>query len=228
MRILYVEDEIDILESTARLLRAEGHSVDTCDRGDDAIDYLDLTEYDAVILDIMLPGMDGVEILRWMRKNGQSTPVLLLTAKDAVQDRVTGLDAGADDYLTKPFAFEELSARLRALLRRPQSDQVPTNIYSIADLSLDTATREVKRGTKTLNLSTKEFTILEYMLRNQGIVLSRDQIEHHAWSYDFEGGSNVVDVYIRYLRKKIDADFPKKLIHTVRGAGYILKEADED
>lgn len=224
MRIFYAEDERDILESTTRHLKAEGHSVDTCRRGDEAMDYLEMTEYDAVILDIMLPGLDGLEILCRLRKAGSTVPVLLLTARDAIRDRVGGLDAGADDYLTKPFAFAELSARLRALFRRPQTDEPLSNIRRLADLSLDQATHEVRRGEISINLSAKEFAILEYMLRNQGQVLSREQIEQNAWSYDFIGGSNVVDVYIRYLRKKIDDGFSPKLIHTVRGAGYVLKE----
>lgn len=227
MRLLYVEDELDILESTAKRLRADGHTVDTCDRGDDAEDYIAMTDYDAIILDIMLPGKDGISILEDMRLEGNTTPVILLTAKDRVKDRVVGLDAGSDDYLTKPFAYEELSARIRALSRRPKTDQQISNILEIADLSMDLASHEVKRGTVSIKLSAKEFAILEYMLRNQGQVLSREQIEQQAWSYDFEGGSNVVDVYIRYLRKKIDNDFEPKLIQTVRGVGYVLKVEDE-
>lgn len=227
MRLLYVEDEIDILESTAKRLRSEGHTVDCCERGDEALDFIEMTEYDAIILDIMLPGLDGIEVLRKMRQAGNTTPVILLTARDSVRDRVAGLDAGSDDYLTKPFAYEELSARLRAIARRPVTDEVISNILSISNLSMDLAKHEVRRSGELIKLSAKEFAILEYMLRNQEQVLSRDQIEQQAWSYDFEGGSNVVDVYIRYLRKKIDKDYSPKLIHTVRGSGYILKVEEE-
>lgn len=227
MRLLYVEDEMDILESTTRRLRADGHTVDACDRGDDAEDYIAMTDYDAIILDIMLPGKDGIEILENMRKSGNNTPVILLTAKDTIDDRVRGLDAGSDDYLTKPFAYEELSARIRALSRRPVTTEQISNILSIANLQMDLASHEVRREDERIKLSAKEFAILEYMLRNQGQVLAREQIEQQAWSYDFEGGSNVVDVYIRYLRKKIDSNYEPKLIHTVRGIGYILKIEEE-
>lgn len=227
MRLLYAEDELDILESTARRLRQNGHTVDTCDNGLDAVDFIEFTDYDAIILDIMMPGMDGLEVLRTIRENGNTTPVLLLTAKDQIQDRVAGLDAGSDDYLTKPFAYEELTARLRAIMRRPQQTEVISNVLSIGELSMDTSSHLVKRENEVIELSAKEYAVLEYMLRNQNQVLSRDQIEHNAWGYDYEGVSNVVDVYIRRLRKKVDNDYDIKYIHTVRGAGYMLREPED-
>ena len=227
MRLLYAEDELDILESTARRLRQNGHTVDTCDNGLDAVDFIEFTDYDAIILDIMMPRMDGLEVLRTIRENGNTTPVLLLTAKDQIQDRVAGLDAGSDDYLTKPFAYEELTARLRAIMRRPQQTEVISNVLSIGELSMDTSSHLVKRENEVIELSAKEYAVLEYMLRNQNQVLSRDQIEHNAWGYDYEGVSNVVDVYIRRLRKKVDNDYDIKYIHTVRGAGYMLREPED-
>ena len=222
MRRLYVEDEPALLQVTAKRLKAEGYGVDTCANGTEALDYIALTDYDAVILDIMLPGRDGLSILREMRAQGNHTPVLLLTARDTVADRVAGLDTGADDYLVKPFSFEELSARIRVLLRRTAQEPV-SNLLQLADLTMDLNTRRVARGDREITLSQKEYAVLEYLLRNQGAVLTRDQIEQHVWSYDFEGGSNVVDVYIRYVRKKIDTGYWQKLIHTVRGVGYVLK-----
>ena len=222
MRLLYVEDEPALLQVTAKRLKAEGYGVDTCANGTEALDYIALTDYDAVILDIMLPGRDGLSILREMRAQGNHTPVLLLTARDTVADRVAGLDTGADDYLVKPFSFEELSARIRVLLRRTAQEPV-SNLLQLADLTMDLNTRRVARGDREITLSQKEYAVLEYLLRNQGAVLTRDQIEQHVWSYDFEGGSNVVDVYIRYVRKEIDTGYGQKLIHTVRGVGYVLK-----
>lgn len=222
MRLLYVEDEADIRTVTARRLTAAGYSVDTCEDGVEALDYLDMTDYDAVILDIMLPRLDGLSLLRRLRSQGKTVPVLLLTARDSVEDRVAGLDVGADDYLVKPFAFEELAARIRVLLRRGPTE-LPDSILSLEDLSMDLSSHQVTRAGKVLSLSAKEYAILEYMLRNKGVVLSRERIEQHVWNYDYEGGSNVVDVYIRYLRKKIDADFDTKLLHTVRGSGYVLR-----
>jgi DNA-binding response OmpR family regulator len=168
--------------------------------------------------------MDGLEVLRRLREENRATPVLLLTARDSVADRVRGLDAGANDYLVKPFAFDELMARVRVLLR--EKDAVATNVFTLADLTLDCSRHIVERGGQVITLSAKEFALLEYLLRNQGIVLSREQIENHVWDYDYEGGTNVVDVYIRYLRKKIDEAHAVKLIHTVRGSGYVLREGD--
>lgn len=221
MRILVVEDEPNLNEVIVKKLKAEQYSVDSCQDGEEALDYIRGAEYDAVLLDIMLPKLSGLEVLSILRKEQNKTPILLLTARDSIEDRVTGLDVGADDYLVKPFAFEELLARIRLIIRR-NSGHV-SNILSLADLTVDGETREVKRSGHKIVLSGKEFAVLEYMIRNQGIVLSRERIEQHIWNYDYEGGSNVIDVYIRYLRKKIDEGYTPKLIHTVRGTGYVLR-----
>ena len=222
MRILVVEDEPDLKEITAKRLKAEGYGVDTCDNGKGAQYYIEHTPYDLILLDVMLPGADGITVLKNIRKKGMKTPVLLLTARDSIEDRVTGLDNGADDYLTKPFAFDELLARIRVILRRRSNEA--SNRLVLGDLIMDLATHQVTRAGTEISLSAKEYAILEYMMHNKGMVLSRSRIEEHVWNYDFEGGSNVVDVYMRYLRKKIDAPFEKKLIHTVRGSGYVIKE----
>ena len=222
MRILVVEDEPDLKEITAKRLKAEGYGVDTCDNGKDAQYYIEHTPYDLILLDVMLPGADGITVLKNIRKKGMKTPVLLLTARDSIEDRVTGLDNGADDYLTKPFAFDELLARIRVILRRRSNEA--SNRLVLGDLIMDLATHQVTRAGTEISLSAKEYAILEYMMHNKGMVLSRSRIEEHVWNYDFEGGSNVVDVYMRYLRKKIDAPFEKKMIHTVRGVGYVIKE----
>jgi DNA-binding response OmpR family regulator len=183
---------------------------------------LSYTDYDAVILDIMMPRADGFDVLRTLREAGKTTPVLFLTAKDSVSDRVKGLDSGANDYLVKPFSFEELSARLRAMMRT--SFGITGNVLTVGDLSLDCASQTVKRSGKEISLSAKEYALLEYLMHNKGIILSREKIENHIWNFDYEGGTNVVDVYISYLRKKIDGGYDKKLIHTVRGRGYVLRE----
>lgn len=222
MRILLAEDQKDLNELLSRRLRAESYSVDSCFNGQEVLEYMACAQYDALILDIMMPKKDGLEVLRELRAKNNHVPVLLLTARDGIEDRVKGLDAGADDYLVKPFAFEELMARIRVMLRKPAA--VKTNIYTVGDLSLHVDTMKVFRAGREISLSSKEFSLLRYMVQNVGIVLSRERLEQHIWNYDFTGGSNVIDVYIRYLRKKIDADFDKKLIHTVRGAGYVLKE----
>ena len=222
MRILIAEDERDLNRLLKKRLKESGYSVDACFDGEQVFDYLPGAEYDALILDIMMPKMDGVTVLRRLRREGNAVPVLLLTAKDSIEDRVTGLDAGADDYLIKPFAFEELLARLRVLLRKPVTEK--SSVLKVADLSLHVDTRRVFRGEKELRLSSKEYSLLHYMMQNAGIVLSRDKLEQHVWDYDFSGGSNVIDVYIRYLRRKIDEGQEKKLIHTVRGHGYVLRE----
>lgn len=226
MRILVVEDEPDLNNLIVKKLKQENYTVDSCFDGKDALDYSLSTEYDAIVLDIMLPRINGLEILKQLRDKGKKTPVLLLTAKDSIDDRVTGLNAGADDYLVKPFAFDELLARIRAIIRRITNDV--TNIFSIADLILDTNTMIVIRGGKTIDLSSREFAILEYLLRNKDIVLSREKIEKHIWNYDYEGVSNMIDVYIRYLRCKIDEGRNPKLIQTIRGVGYVLREEKKD
>lgn len=222
MRILVVEDERDLNSIIVKRLNKAGYSVDTCYDGEEALDYMRMGEYDVILLDIMMPKMNGLDVVRTLRKKRDKTPVLLLTAKDAIEDRVMGLDSGAADYLVKPFAFDELLARVRVLTRR-SIDEV-TNVFAVANLSVDCDTRIVKRGETVIPLSSKEFSVLEYMIRNQGVVLSRAKIEQHIWNFDYEGGSNVIDVYIRYLRKKIDQDFEPKLIHTIRGAGYVLRD----
>ena len=221
MRILIAEDEKTLNATLKKRLEEQSYSVDACLDGQEALDYLDSAEYDVVLLDIMMPKKSGLEVLRALRKKGRQTPVLLLTAKDSIEDRVDGLDAGADDYLVKPFAFEELLARIRVLLRKPAD--VPTACYRLADLEVHTDTHKVMRAGEEIRLSGKEFSLLRYMIQNQGIVLSRNRLEQHLWNFDYAGGSNVIDVYIRYLRKKIDEGHDTKLIHTVRGAGYVLK-----
>ena len=225
MRILVIEDEKNLNDIIVKKLVLEKYCVDSCFNGNDALDYIFSVEYDVIISDIMLPGIDGFEILRRIREKEIKTPVLLLTARDGIEDRVKGLDYGADDYLVKPFAFDELMARIRVLLRRNPStnNSNASNIFSIANLTVNCNSHDVFRDKMPIKLSTREFTILEYMIRNKERVLSREQIEQHIWNYDYEGGTNVIDVYIRYLRRKIDKDFEPKLIHTIRGVGYVLK-----
>ncbi|MCD7845145.1 MAG: response regulator transcription factor [Oscillospiraceae bacterium] len=222
MRILVAEDERDMNQIIVRRLAWEGYSVDSCYDGQDALEYLYGAQYDCVILDVMMPKLDGFGVVRAMRDRGDDTPVLFLTARDTLQDKVQGLDLGGDDYLVKPFQFEELLARLRAMTRRKDGQR--TNLYTCADLTVDPARHKVTRGGQDIQLAAKEYALLEYLIRNKGIVVSREQIETNLWSYDYTAGSNVVDVYIRLLRKKIDEDWPEKLIHTVRGYGYVLKE----
>lgn len=222
MRILFAEDEKDLLEVAVKRLKAEGFGVDGCADGEEALLYAMSTDYDLLILDIMMPKADGITVLKKLRASGKNMPVLLLTAKDAVSDRVAGLDAGADDYLTKPYAFSELLARIRALLRR--NGDIKSDVLTAGDLKLELSTHRVKRGDVEIELSSKEFALLESFMRNKGKVLTRAQLETQVWDYGFTGGSNVIDVYIRYLRKKIDEPFQQKLIHTVRGRGYVLKE----
>ena len=222
MRILFAEDERDLNDIITKKLTSQGYSVDSVYDGEEAIDILFYTDYDAVILDIMMPKADGFAVLRALRSKGKNTPVLFLTARDSVQDRVAGLDSGANDYLVKPFSVEELLARIRAMTRTAFG--VSDSLLSVGDLTMDTAAKIVKRGGKEIPLSAKEYALLEYLMHNVGIVLSREKIENHIWNFDYEGGTNVVDDYIRYLRKKIDEEYDKKLIHTVRGRGYVLRE----
>ena len=222
MRLLYAEDEEDLNRIVTKKLTEEGFSVDSCFDGREAIDNIQFTEYDAVILDIMMPHSDGYAVLKELRKLKKNTPVLFLTARDSIEDRVTGLDSGANDYLVKPFSFEELLARIRVLTREKHG--LTENILSIGDLELNLSSHIVTRGGTEITLTSKEYQLLEYLLYNKEKVLSREKIENHIWNYDYEGGTNVIDVYIRYLRKKIDDGFPTKLIHTVRGAGYVIRE----
>ena len=221
MRILVAEDERDLNEILCKKLRSEDYCVDGCFDGEEALDYLASVDYDAVILDIMMPKRSGLEVVEQLRRQGNQTPVLFLTARDSIDDRVTGLDAGADDYLVKPFAFDELLARLRVMTRKRGGER--SNLFTIDDLTLDIRSKRVERGGAELELSAKEYALLEYLIRNKGVVLSRIQIEENIWGFDYEGSSNIVDVYIRYLRRKIDKDHPVKLIHTIRGSGYVLK-----
>ena len=222
MRILFAEDDRAISSAVKKRLQAEGHAVDVCETGPEAYDYIKMTEYDVILMDIMLPGEDGLSVVKRVRAEGVASPILFLTARDSVADRVTGLDAGGDDYLVKPFALEELSARIRVLGRR--SPARPTGEIRVADLIVDTSARSASRAGKTIALTGREYALLELMAKNKGVVLSRERIEQKLFSYDYMGASNMVDVYIRYLRKKIDEGFDKKLIHTVRGVGYVLRE----
>ena len=222
MRLLVAEDERDLNEIILQKLKSEGYSVDACYDGAEAMDILSYTEYDAVLLDIMMPKADGYQVLAALRASGKETPVLFLTARDAIEDLVRGLDSGACDYLVKPFSLEELAARVRAALRISHGKS--TNLLTIDDLTVDCGSHRVTRGGKLIELSAKEYALLEYLMLNQGIVLSREKIENHIWNFDYEGGTNVVDVYISYLRKKIDGGHEKRLIHTVRGRGYVLRE----
>ncbi len=220
MKILVAEDEKELNNVISRRLIMRGFSVDSSFDGEEAMEQLRFSDYDAVILDIMMPRASGLKVLEWMRAVGDKTPVILLTAKDTVADRVDGLNAGADDYLVKPFSFDELVARIYAITRR-QVGSVG-NTLTVDDLCMDLDKRTVTRGGKEIVLSTKEFSMLEYLIKNKGIVLSREKIEDQIWNYCYDGGSNVVDVYISYLRKKIDDGFEKKLIRTVRGVGYMI------
>jgi two-component system OmpR family response regulator len=223
MRVLIVEDEPKMAGLIRRGLREEGYAADIAQRGEEALWMAGATDYDAIVLDVLLPGSNGFEICRELRRSGIWSPVLMLTARDSVDDRVAGLDAGADDYLTKPFSFVELLARLRALARRPPLER-PT-VLEVGDLKLNPATHQAWRGDSEVELSTKEFRILEAFMRRPGQVLSRLHLLEHCWDYGYENRSNVVDVYVRYLREKIDRPFGRKSIETVRGAGYRLRNA---
>jgi two-component system, OmpR family, response regulator len=222
MRVLIVEDDPKMANLVRRGLHEEGFAADVAVKGEDALGLVGGTEYDAVVLDIMLPGIDGFETCRRLRSEGIRTPVLMLTARDAVEDRVRGLDEGADDYLVKPFSFSEFLARLRALMRRGPVER-PT-VLEVGDLRLDPATHEVWRGKTPIDLSPKEFSLLETLMRRPGEALTRFQLLEHSWDYHYEKRSNVVDVYIRYLREKVDRPFDVESIETVRGVGYRLRE----
>jgi two-component system OmpR family response regulator len=222
MRVLVVEDEIKMAGLVRRGLTEEGLAVDVAGTGEDALIRAAATEYDAIVLDVMLPGISGFETCRRLREKGTWSPVLMLTARDSVEDRIAGLDGGADDYLTKPFSLGELSARLRALVRR-QPNERPT-VLAVGDIELDPARRSVARGGTEIDLSAKEFSLLETFMRSPGRVLTRFQLLEHAWDYSYEHRSNVVDVYVRYLREKLDRPFGVESIETVRGTGYRLRE----
>lgn len=221
MRVLLAEDEKSLNRIMVKQLKSAGYSVDSCFDGAEAYELICSTDYDAAVFDVMMPLMNGFEVVRKIREQGIDTPVIFLTARDSIEDRVTGLDIGADDYLVKPFSFEELSARLRVMTRKKYGGK--TGVITVEDLTIDTASMRVERGGREISLSAKEYELLRYLASNKGVVLSREKIENHIWNYDYEGGTNVVDVYIRYLRKKLDEGEERKLIHTVRGAGYVIR-----
>ena len=222
MRLLVVEDEKKVSSFISKGLMEEGYAVDVAFDGQTGLQMAMDKVHDLIVLDIHLPGMDGMSVLHELRKGRVSTPVLLLTVRANIEDKVLGLDAGADDYLTKPFAFQELVARIRALLRRKTEAELP--VLQFADLTLDPARRVVLRGVKKIDLTAKEYALLYYFMRNPGLVLTRTMISDHVWDYNFDSMTNIIDVYVNYLRRKIDSDRERKLIHTVRGAGYVLKE----
>jgi len=222
MRILVVEDEARMASLVKRGLEEEGYAVDIAGNGEDGVWLGTENPYDAVVLDVLLPDIDGFEVCRRLRAAGRWAPILMLTARDAVPDRVRGLDAGADDYLTKPFSYSELLARLRALLRRGSHERPAA--LTVGDLTLDPATRDILRGDQPVDLTPKEFSLLEYFMRHPGEVLTRTQILEHVWDFAFDGDSNVIEVYVRYLREKVDRPFGRQSLETVRGVGYRLRD----
>ncbi|SEU10540.1 DNA-binding response regulator, OmpR family, contains REC and winged-helix (wHTH) domain [Lacrimispora sphenoides] len=221
MRLLLIEDDASLRDIIAKRLKAEGYTVDSCTDGESGYDYASGLEYDCVILDIMLPKLSGLEVLKRLRSEGNKSNILLLTAKDSIEDRVAGLNAGADDYLVKPFAFEELLARIRTIMRRTGESR--DNLLALEDLLMDVNEHSVTRAGKRIELTSKEYALLEYLMRNQGRVLTRTQLSDHVWNNEFEYDSNIVDVYIRYLRNKIDKAYGLKLLQTIRGVGYSLR-----
>jgi DNA-binding response OmpR family regulator len=222
MRVLVVEDEKKTASFVRKALQAEGFAVDVCHNGDDALAAARTTPFDGIVLDIMLPGRDGLSVLRQLRERRDATPILLLSARGEVNERVEGLNAGADDYLPKPFELAELVARVRALTRR--SGETKSTVLRVANLTLDTLTRQAQRAETSIELTAREYRLLEFLMRSAGRLCGRMMILEKVWDYDFDPGTNLVDVYIRRLREKIDANFEPKLLHTVRGAGYVLKE----
>ena len=223
MRILVVEDEKHINHLISETLSDEGYNVDICYNGIEALEYISCIAYDVIVLDIMMPKMNGLELLRIIRSRKDLTPVLLLTARDSVADKVAGLDTGADYYLVKPFDFQELIAVIRVMTRKYTDTR--TTVFTAADLTLDVVSRSVTRSGNAIPLTAKEFSLLEYMMRNKNVVLTREMIENNVWNCDYTGGTNVVDVYVGYLRKKIDSGYEKQLIHTVWGVGWVFKES---
>ena len=222
MRLLVAEDEKNLNKTLTERLTKIGYTIDSCFDGADALYYIENAQYDGIILDVMMPKINGFEVLRTIREKKILTPVLMLTAKDSDEDIITGLDTGANDYLTKPFSFDILCARIRAMLR--VKEIVTGSILEIADLSVDTTAHVVKRGNILIDLSSKEYSVLEYLMRNKGIVVSKEKIEENIRNYDYEGTSDVIKVYIHHLRKKIDDNFEKKLLHTIKNVGYVIKE----
>ena len=224
MRILVVEDEVNLNDIIVKKLKLEHYGVDSCFDGKEALDYIFSAEYDVILLDIMLPKLDGFEVLKKIRNKNIKTPVLLLTARDGIEDRVQGLDFGADDYLVKPFDFNELSARIRAVVRRKYGNS--SNKLIIGDLVIDSSEKSVTRAGKNIDLTGKEYEVLEYLVQSKNRILSRDQIKEHVWNYDYEGDSNIIDVLVKNIRKKIDVENGKQIIYTKRGLGYVVKEED--
>lgn len=224
MKILVVEDEKDLNSVISRHLKKNNFSVDSVFNGEDALDYLSYENYDLVILDIMMPKISGYQVIKELRTKKNDTPVLMLTAKDSIDDKVKGLDSGADDYLVKPFDFNELLARIRAIVRRKYGNI--SNQIVIEDLILDLAKKTVTRNNINIDLTAKEYEVLEYLMQNKGHILSREQIREHVWDFDYDGESNIIDVLIKNIRKKIDIDSSKQLISTKRGLGYVIKESD--
>ena len=222
MRTLVVEDEKRLNRMISEAILDEGYSVDSCFNGLEALELCECAQYDVIVLDIMMPKMDGFEFVRRIRENGCKTPVVYLTSRDSVSDKVRGLESGGDYYMVKPFDFRELIAVIHVMARKSGDNH--SNVYELADLRVDISAKQVTRGGKLIELTAKEYSLLEYMIRNKGMVLSREQIESNLWNYRYEGGSNVVNVYIGYLRKKVDDGFDKKLIHTVWGIGWVLRE----
>ena len=222
MKILLAEDEIDLNNVITRYLKKNGYSVDSVLDGEEALDYLEYGEYDLVILDIMMPKVNGFEVIKKLRDKGNHTSVLMLTARDSADDKVKGLDLGADDYIVKPFDFNELMARIRAVVRRKYGNS--SNKLIIGDLILDTSEKSVIRGGKHIELTGREYEVLEYLMQSKNRILSREQIKEHVWNYDYEGDSNIIDVLIKNIRKKIDVADGKQIIYTKRGLGYVIKE----
>ena len=222
MKILLAEDEVDLNNVVTRYLKKNGYSVNSVLDGEEALDYLEYSEYDLVILDIMMPKVDGFEVIKKLRNKGNHTSVLMLTARDSAEDKVKGLDLGADDYIVKPFDFNELMARIRAVVRRKYGNS--SNKLVIGDLILDTSEKSVTRAGKQIELTGKEYEVLEYLMQSKNRILSRDQIKEHVWDFDYEGDSNIIDVLIKNIRKKIDIEAGKQIIYTKRGLGYVIKE----
>ena len=222
LRLLIAEDEKRLNRLIRDMMEDEGFTVDSCYSGADALEYVRSADYDAIIMDVMMPEMNGLDAVRTMRAEGKTTPVLFLTAKDSIDDRVTGLESGGDYYMVKPFSFRELIAAVRAIMRKYSENK--SSVYTAADLELDTASKVVKRAGQVIELTRREYALLEYMMRNKGVVLTREMMENSLYNFDYEGASNVIDVYIGYLRKKMDTGYDKKLIHTVWGVGWILKD----
>lgn len=227
MKILVVEDEKDLNKIITKYLKKSNYSVDSAYNGEEALDYINVGEYDVIILDIMMPKMNGYDFIKQIRRDKNNVAVLMLTAKDSLEDKVKGLDLGADDYLVKPFEFDELLARIRAMLRRNYRESA-TNILVIGDVELDTVKKSVTKNGNIIELTAKEYEVLEYLLRNKNHILSREQIREHVWDFDYEGESNIIDVLIKNIRQKIDDNKEESIIQTKRGAGYVIREDKEE